>query len=50
MSDTFKPGQFVNTDEGQCVQVTYVKNQNGVVYVFLSNGQMKRPEQLKQSS
>ena len=49
-NDQFKPGQFVVTDDGQMVQVTFVKEHNGAVYVFLANGQRKKPEQLKKSS
>jgi hypothetical protein len=45
----FKPGDFVTTDEGHFVAVTYVKEHNGVLYVFLANGQRKRPDQLKKS-
>jgi hypothetical protein len=49
-NEQFKPGQFVVTDEGQTVQITFVTQRNGVTYVFLANGQRKRPEQLKKSS
>jgi hypothetical protein len=44
----FKVGDFVVTDEGQTVQITYIKNDGA--YIFLANGQRKRPEQLKKFS
>jgi hypothetical protein len=51
MADTqFKVGDFVITPEGATVQVTFVKEHNGLVCVFLANGQMRRPEQLEKSS
>jgi hypothetical protein len=48
-NEQFKVGQFVTTDEGQVVQVTFIKEHNGALYIFLANGQRKRPEQLKKS-